>query len=134
MESLRDQRITIAGLGRFGGNIAAARWVVEQGAKVLVTDASAAGELGDSLNQLEGLPIELRLGEHRDADFTSADLIVASPAIPPSNHFLEAARGAWVPITTEIRLVVERFPAGVPIVGVTGTKGKSTTTAMIGEV
>jgi len=130
---MKGVRITIAGLGRFGGNIAAARWLVEQGAKVLVTDTSSAERLGDSLKQLEGLPIELRLGEHRDSDFTSAELIVASPAIPPSNQYLEAARGAGVPVTTEIRLFVERCSA-TRIVGVTGTKGKSTTTAMIGEV
>src|SRR5688500_10208363 len=131
--SLRDRRVTVAGLGRFGGNIAAARWLAEQGAKVLVTDMAPAEKLAGSLKQLEGLPIELRLGEHREADFKSADVIVASPAIPPSNHYLEAARGAAVPVTTEIRLFVERCPA-TRVIGVTGTKGKSTTTAMIGAV
>lgn len=128
----RGRRVTVAGLGRFGGQIAAARWLARQGARVLVTDQAAPEKLIDSVRQLEDLPIEFRLGEHREDDFTRAELIVASPAIPPSNTYLNAARAAGVPITTEIRLFIERCPA--PIVGVTGTKGKSTTTAMLGEI
>ena len=129
---LRGKRVTVAGLGRFGGQIAAARWLVQQGARVLVTDQASPDKLADSVKQLDGMPIEFRLGEHRDEDFTTADLIVASPAIPVSNRYLQAARLAGVPITTEIRLFIERCPA--TIVGVTGTKGKSTTTAMLGEI
>jgi len=129
---LNGRKVTVAGLGRFGGGIAVARWLCEQGANVLVTDRSRADELTDSIKQLEGLPVEFRLGEHRIEDFASADLVVASPAIPPKNEYLQAARAAGVPITTEIRLFIERCPA--PIIGVTGTKGKSTTTAMIGRI
>lgn len=133
VQQVRDKRVTVAGLGRFGGQIAVARWLVEQGAaRVLVTDQASADKLADSVKQLDGLPIEFRLGEHRESDFTDADLIVASPAIPPTNKYLQAARAANVPITTEIRLFIERCP--VPIVGVTGTKGKSTTTAMLGAI
>lgn len=132
VQQVRSKRVTVAGLGRFGGQIAVARWLVEQGARVLVTDQSPAEKLKESVAQLDGLSIEFRLGEHRESDFTSTDLIVASPAIPPTNKFLQAARAAGVPITTEIRLFVERCP--VPIIGLTGTKGKSTTTAMLGDI
>ena len=132
MEDYRNKRVTVAGLGRFGGNIAAARWLVEQGARVIVTDRSPAEKLTDSIKQLEELPIEWRLGEHRNEDFTSADCIVASPAIPPTNPYLAAARLAGVPIVTEIMLFIERCPA--TIIGVTGTKGKSTTTALLGQM
>src|SRR5690349_724977 len=131
MADLQNMRVTVAGLGRFGGQIAAAKWLVAQGAKVLVTDRSPAEKLAASVKELHGLPIEFRLGEHRESDFTSADLIVASPAIPPHNVYLAAARSAGVPITTEIRLFLERCPAQ-RIVGVTGTKGKSTTTSLLG--
>src|SRR5688572_30749272 len=131
-QDLRGKRITVAGLGHFGGNIAASRWLVEQGAVVTVTDMATPEKLADSVEQLEGLPITWRLGEHREDDFTKPDLVVASPAIPPTNPFLQAAAKAGVPVTTEIRLVVERCPA--TIVGVTGTKGKSTTTALLGEM
>src|SRR4051812_8756993 len=130
MDDLRNKRVTVAGLGRFGGGIGVARWLVQQGAKVLVTDRDPPEKLADSLKQLDGLPIELRLGEHIESDFASADLVVTSPAIPPTNHYLQAAAVAGVPITTEIRLFIERCPART-VVGVTGTKGKSTTTKLL---
>ncbi len=132
MLDLRGKRVTVAGLGRFGGQIAAARWLVDQGANVCVTDQATREKLASSIEQLHGLPIELRLGEHRTEDFTNADLIVTSPAIPPGNSFLNAARNAGVPITTEIRLFIERCPA--TIVGVTGSKGKSTASALLGKM
>ena len=130
MTDLKDKRVTVAGLGRFGGGIAVSRWLVEQGARVLVTDQAAPDVLEGSVKQLDGLPIEYRLGEHREADFEKADIVVASPAIPPASLYLQAARAKQIPVTTEIRLFVERCPARV--VGVTGTKGKSTTTALLG--
>src|SRR2546423_3204538 len=132
VQDVRNKRVTVAGLGRFGGNIAAARWLVEHGARVLVTDQAPAEKLADSVAQLDGLPITYHLGEQREEDFSKADLIVASPAIAPSSSVLRAARAADVTVTTEIRLFIERCPA--TIVGVTGTKGKSTTTAMLGEM
>ena len=126
-------RVTVAGLGRFGGGVAVAKWLVARGAKVLVTDRDPIDKLTDSVKQLAGLPIEFILGEHRERDFTSCDLLVVNPAIPPSNPFLLAAQNARVPITTEMNLFVERCPTRNTI-GVTGTKGKSTTTALLGRM
>jgi len=132
MQDFNNKRVIVAGLGRFGGQIAAVRWLVQNGAKVLVTDRTPADKLAASVKELAGLPVEYRLGEHRVDDFTSADLIVTSPAIPPENEFLVAAKKAGVAITTEIRLFIERCPAR--ILAVTGTKGKSTTTALLGRM
>ncbi len=132
LEDINGKRVTVAGLGRFGGNIAASRWLVEQGALVTVTDAAPLEKLADSVKQLDGLPITFQLGGHRDEDFTRADLIVASPAIPITSPHLQAAMKAGVAVTTEIRLFVERCPC--KILGVTGTKGKSTTTALLGAM
>src|SRR5687768_15081697 len=130
MTDVRNKRVTVAGLGRFGGGIAVTRWLVEQGAaSVLVTDKDPADKLAESVRKLEGLPVEFRLGEHREADFAGADLVVTSPALPPTNKYLQAAKDAGVPVTTEIRLFVERCPA--TILGVTGTKGKSTTSTLL---
>src|SRR3954471_9730777 len=103
MQPIRGKRITVAGVGRFGGGIAVSRWLVGQGATVLVTDRDPADKLADSVKQLDGLPITFRLGEQREADFTETDLVVASPAIPPNNPLLQAAKAAGVPVTTEIR-------------------------------
>jgi UDP-N-acetylmuramoylalanine--D-glutamate ligase len=130
MLDLRNKRVTVQGLGRFGGGIAVAKWLAGQGARVLVTDKDPAEKLADSVKQLAGVSVEFRLGEHREEDFRNTDLVVASPAVPLNNPFLAAARSAGVPITTEIRLFVERLRAR-RVVGVTGTKGKSTTTAML---
>src|SRR3954469_10236656 len=130
MTDVRNKRVTVAGLGRFGGGIAVTRWLVEQGAsRVLVTDKDPADKLADSVKKLDGLPVEFRLGEHREEDFARADLVITSPALPPTNKYLAAAKGAGVPVTTEIKLFVERCPN--TIVGVTGTKGKSTTSTLL---
>lgn len=130
MTDVRNKRVTVAGLGRFGGGIAVSRWLVEQGAaRVLVTDKDPAEKLADSVRQLDGLPLEFALGGHREEDFTAADVVVTSPALPPTNPYLLAAKNAGVPVTTEIRLFVERCPC--TILGVTGTKGKSTTSTLL---
>lgn len=135
MTPLSSKRVVVMGLGRFGGGAGVTRFLVEQGARVLVTDLLVADKLTDSLALIDDLPVELRLGEHRVADFQDADLIVANPAVKPhGNVFFNAARDAGVPITSEIRLLVERLPNRQRTIGVTGTAGKSTVTAMIGHI
>ncbi len=128
------QRVTVMGLGRFGGGVGVARYLVKQGADVLVTDLLTQDELADSLAQLEGLPIQYRLGEHNVSDFTTCDAVVANPAVKPDNRFLRAAHAANIPVTSEIRLLVAALPNRLRTIGVTGTAGKSTTTAMIGHI
>lgn len=134
---VRGRRVTVMGLGRFGGQLAAVRYLVTQGASVLVTDAAPEAKLSESLRQLSGLPVTLRLGGHDEADFVETDLVVASPAVPPNNAFLQRAYAAGVPVVTEIELTLERLYARCPnvtVVGVTGTKGKSTTTELLGRM
>jgi UDP-N-acetylmuramoylalanine--D-glutamate ligase len=127
------KRVTVMGLGHFGGGTAVSRWLVGQGAQVLVTDHAPAEKLSDPISQLKDLPITFHLGPNQQQDdFTGADIVVASPAIPPSNPFLQAARAAGVPVTSEICLFVQRCPSR--IFGVTGTKGKSTTSTLLGKM
>lgn len=134
---LAGQRVTVMGLGRFGGGLAVTRYLVDSGADVLVTDLASEESIATSLEALRPLiesgSVHLRLGEHNVSDFTTCDLVVANPAVPKpwDNRFLRAASAASIPITTEIRLGVERIPGGCPIIGVTGSAGKSTTAAMI---
>lgn len=136
-QQLAGARALVMGLGSFGGGAGAARFLAYSGADVLVTDLRPPDELTDSLAELADLldhdQITLRLGEHNISDFTAADLIVVSPAVPApwGNRFLRAAQAASVPITTEMRLLFERLPNPQHVVGVTGTAGKSTTAAMI---
>ncbi|MGB2823557.1 MAG: Mur ligase family protein, partial [Phycisphaerae bacterium] len=126
------KRITVVGLGRFGGGVGVTRWLCERGARVTVSDKAPAEQLDDSVRRLDGLDVALHLGSHEERDFLEADLLVVSPAVPPEMPMLRAADDAGVPRTTEINLFLHRCRA--PVVGVTGTVGKSTTTAMIGEV
>ena len=123
------------GLGSFGGGVGVTKFLLQHGASVLVTDQNPPEKLKDSLAQLAGLPVEFRLGEHRESDFAEADLIVVNPAVKPQgNAYLQVARDAGVPLTSEIRLLVQRLPNRARTIAITGSAGKSTTTAMIGHI
>jgi UDP-N-acetylmuramoylalanine--D-glutamate ligase len=129
----RNQRVTIMGLGHFGGGVAAARWLAQQGASVTVTDMADENALADALPRLADVPIAaLHLGGHREEDFRSADLIVINPAVRPTSPWLDIAHRSGARLRTELELFMEHCPA--TIVGVTGSNGKSTTAAMIASI
>ncbi|MFH1747463.1 MAG: UDP-N-acetylmuramoyl-L-alanine--D-glutamate ligase [Planctomycetota bacterium] len=128
----RGKRVTVMGLGRFGGGVGVTRWLARHGARVLLTDTQPAEKLGKSLERINDLDVELHLGGHRESDFQNADLVVVNPAVPDTAPLLQVARQAGVPLTTEMNLFVERCPART--VGITGSVGKSTITAMIAHV
>lgn len=125
-----NQTVTVMGLGGFGGGVGAVRFLVEAGARVIVTDLRSESELRSSLAQLDSSwPVTLRLGRHDDADFRNSDLVVVNPAVPKASPYLAAARERGVPLTSEMNLFWERNRGRV--LAVTGSNGKSTTTAMI---
>ena len=130
--NLKGQRVTVMGLGLFGGGVGAVRFLLRKGAVVTVTDLRPEKDLHASVRALKGLPIAFVLGGHEETDFQNADLIIANPAVPRSSRYLKIAESVGVPITSEICLFVERCPA--PIIGVTGSSGKTTTTSLIGEM
>ena len=132
IQNWNNKRVTVMGLGKFGGGAGVTRWLAQNGARVLLTDKARPADLEPALKQIADLNLELRLGEHRPEDFRDTELLIVTPAVPDTNEFVQIARDAGVPITTEINLFVERCPAAC--VGVTGSVGKSTTTAMIGHV
>lgn len=132
---MRNQKVVVMGLGRFGGGIGVTRYLVEQGAKVLVTDQLDEKELASSLAKLRDLPVQYKLGGHDHEDFKQADIVVVNPAVDPrANEYLQTATTHCVKITSEIRLLVAAIPADCRVIGITGTAGKSTTTAMIGSI
>ena len=118
------------GLGQFGGGIAAARFLAEQGAVVTVTDVKSDTELAHSLAMLRDIPIRrFILGGHRAEAFADCQLLVVNPAVKPDELNVVAAAARGVDVTTEIELFVRHSPASV--IAVTGSNGKSTTTALI---
>jgi UDP-N-acetylmuramoylalanine--D-glutamate ligase len=128
---LRGRKITIVGLARSG--VAAARLCVREGADVTVTDRRPEKDLSAPLAALDGVPARRALGGHDRSDFERADLVVASPGVPLTIPEIVAARTQGVPVWGEVELAA-RFLNGVPIVAITGTNGKSTTTALAGAL
>ena len=126
----------VMGLGLFGGGEAVVRHLAAAGARVLITDLRSEKELSSTLFKLKPLldsgQVTTRLGEHATEDFLKADLVVVNPAIPQpwENPFLIAAESAGADILTEIRMAIGTIPAE-RVIGVTGSSGKSTTSAMI---
>ncbi len=129
MVELRGQRALVFGLGVNQGGAGVARYLVEQGAEVRVTDMQDAERLQPSLDALADLPIQYTLGRHNEAEFAWADLVVRNPGVPRESPWLDLARRLGARIEMEMTLFFQACSA--PIIGVTGTKGKTTTTTMI---
>lgn len=125
----RGKRATVMGLGLFGGGVETARYLAALGMRVTVTDQRPREKLEESLGALAGVDLTLVLGEHRERDFTNTDMVVANPAVAPSNRYLALARGNGVPVLSEIALFLEANPARAVLV--TGTQGKSSTANQI---
>jgi UDP-N-acetylmuramoylalanine--D-glutamate ligase len=125
--SVAGERVVVVGAARSG--IAAARLLVRRGARVTLTDRR------DQLPEAEALlaaGIDLELGGHEEATLARADLIVTSPGVPATLEPLAAARSQGVPVIAELELAW-RWLRG-RVIAVTGTKGKSTTTTLVGRM
>ncbi len=126
------KRVTIMGLGSFGGGVGLADYLARQGANVTVTDLQSAEQLKDSVQTLASLPIRFVLGEHREADFIDTDVVFVNPAVPLTSRYLDLARQHHVPLDSEINLFVRQCRGR--ITGITGSVGKSTTTSLLGSI
>jgi len=121
------------GLGLFGGGVGITRWLHKSGARITVTDIRKPSELKESLRVLSDLKgITYHLGGHRAVDFTKMDLVVVNPAVPPDSPYLALARKNRIPLETENNLFFQLCPT--PIIGVTGSNGKTTTAYLIAEM
>jgi UDP-N-acetylmuramoylalanine--D-glutamate ligase len=129
---LRGKRVLIMGLGLHGSGIASARYAAHQGAMVRVTDLRSAEILAPSIVSLAGLPIEYVLGEHREDDFLWAEIVIHVPGVRRDSPYLRMARENGASIEQEIALFFQACPGR--IIGVTGTRGKTTTTTLIYEI
>ncbi len=124
----KGKKVLVMGLGTLGGGIATAKWLVHRGAKVTVTDVRTKGELADSIRSLGSAAkkITFVLGEHRKEDFERNGIIVVNPAVRRESEYLAAAKKRKRLLVNDARIffdVVEN-----PVIAVTGTRGKTTTT------
>jgi UDP-N-acetylmuramoylalanine--D-glutamate ligase len=125
--TVRGKRVVVVGGAASG--VAAARLLAGRGAAVTLTDLRPAL---DAAADLASIGVTLELGAHPESLFTGADLIVVSPGVPAGQASVAAARAAGVPVVGEVELA-SRWLRG-RIVAITGTKGKSTTTALTGRM
>jgi UDP-N-acetylmuramoylalanine--D-glutamate ligase len=129
----KDKKVTVMGVGLHGGGIATVRFFAEAGAKVIATDMKTEKELASSIEKLKDLKnVKFVLGQHRIEDFENVDLVVKSPAAPWTSKPIQAALKKKIPIEMDSSLFFKLCK--LPIVSVTGTKGKTTTSTLIFEI
>ena len=124
------KRVTIVGLGIEG--LALVRYLASQGAHVTVSDAKPAEALRENIEKVQSLGVRFSLGGNRLEDICSADVLFVSQGVPLDLPALVAARERGIPFSSVTRLFMELCP--VPIVGITGSAGKSTSTSLVGEM
>src|SRR6267378_641317 len=122
-----NKRVTVAGAARSG--LAAAELLARRGARVTLSESRRDAP---ETEPLKALGVTLELGGHRMETFTDADLVVLSPGVPPEQPAVQAARDRGVPVIAEIELAFRWLQGRV--IAITGTKGKSTTTALTGRI
>jgi UDP-N-acetylmuramoylalanine--D-glutamate ligase len=126
----RGRRVTVVGLGIEG--VDAVRFFVGRGAHVTVSDAKGADQLGRRLAQIQGLPVRLSLGGNDPQVLCEADYLFVSQGVPLELPGIVEARRRGVPLLSMLGLFLEMCPG--PVAGITGSSGKTTTTALLGEM
>lgn len=126
----KGKRVAIIGMGRSG--LAAAKLLDNLGAEVIISDIKEKAELQDRIRQLAGMQIEIETGGHTERLIEDTQLIVVSPGVPQDIPLLAQARELRIPIISEIELAYGLLE--IPLVAVTGTNGKTTTTTLLGQI
>ena len=127
---LKGKKVLVIGLARTGGDCA--RFLAQQGAGVVVSDLRREDELKPAMEALAGLPIIYRFGGEDKNWLTGVDCVIPSPGVAKENLLLREAVELRIPVLSEIELAYRFFNA--PLIAITGTNGKSTTTTLVGEM
>lgn len=129
LENIKGKIVVVMGLGKFGGGTDSAAFAAKHAKHVIVTDLTEPEKLQKSIDTLSEFPnISFTLGRHEQDDFASCDTVIINPAVPYDNKFIKAAAENGACITSQIELFFQLCPAR--IIGITGSNGKSTTTAL----
>lgn len=126
----RNQRVVIIGAARQG--TALSRYLVQQGAQVVLTDAHTEDQLADVRQELAGLPIEWVLGGHPLSLLDGATLLCPSGGVPLTIPLVEEARRRGIPLSNDSQVFLDAAPCSV--IGITGSAGKTTTTTLTGNI
>src|SRR5574340_841777 len=130
MMELAGKKVLIIGLGKTG--IATARFLALRQVRIIVTDEKPRPDLEAPLRELARLPGEVEVREYNSACLSGVDLVVPSPGVPPANPILAEALTRGIPVLSELELAF-RFLT-VPLIAITGTNGKTTTTTLVGDI
>ncbi|MEK9130821.1 MAG: UDP-N-acetylmuramoyl-L-alanine--D-glutamate ligase [Patescibacteria group bacterium] len=148
IDDFKDAVVTVMGLGRFkqGSGVGATKWLMRHGAQTIITDLKNEEDLQESIAEVMRWYEKCRqdfpdreiyhplfvLGEHREEDFTDVQAVMQNPDVPREDRFVALARQNNVPIFSDVSLFFRFCPQA--ITAVTGTRGKTTTTTLIGEI
>jgi UDP-N-acetylmuramoylalanine--D-glutamate ligase len=130
--NLKNKRVTVMGLGLHGGGLAVVKWLLQKKVHVLITDLRRRSVLLPSIKKINSSKVQYVLGKHRVRDFIKTDMIIKNPGVPRDSKFLRSAMKNNIPIETDMSIFFRL--CHVPLIGITGTKGKSTTTTLIYEI
>ncbi len=132
--NLKNKKVVVMGIGLHGGGVSMIKWLVQQGARVVATDKKTKETLSSSIKKLEKLiknkKVKLIVGRHRLDDFRSANLIIKNPAVPWTNTYIKRAKKNHIKVEMDSSLFFKLCPSK-KIIGITGTKGKTTTSYLI---
>ncbi|MGE3960426.1 MAG: UDP-N-acetylmuramoyl-L-alanine--D-glutamate ligase [Dehalococcoidia bacterium] len=129
-QNLRGARVTVIGLGIEGIDLV--RFAAAEGARVTVSDRRTEDELREALDAIAETDARLALGANRPEDVKDADVVLVSQGVPSDNPAVAAATAAGIPVSTMLELFMQRCPA--PVTGITGSAGKTTTTALVASM
>ena len=131
---LRGKKVVVMGIGLHGGGVSMIKWLAKQGARVVATDKKTEKTLQPSLKKLQKLikskKVKLIVGRHRFDDFRSADLVIKNPSVPWNNVYIRTAQKNGIKVEMDSSLFFQLSPSR-KIIGITGTKGKTTTAYLI---
>jgi len=127
---LAGRRALVIGLAREGVDLT--RFLTAHGASVVVSDQKSAAQLGEAIAQVGDGDVTLKLGGHQLSDLDGVDVVYASPGVPPEHALLQAARSKNIQLSSLVELFFALCPA--PVLGITGSAGKSTTTSLVGDI
>jgi len=127
---LDGRKVLVVGLARTG--LATTKFLKAKGSMVMTTEAKPKAEMKEAVQELEGMEIPMEWGGHRTETFLKQDLVVLSPGVDPNIEPIRKAVEKGIDVISEIELAYHFIP--IPIIAVTGTNGKTTTTLLIGEM